>query len=209
MESKLIEFNYIKFLGVIIDDKLSWTSHIQYICSKISKGIGIIAKARKYVNNRSLITLYYSFIYPYILYCIEVWGRATENCMKPLYILQKKIVRMIDSAPFSSNSLPIFKKFNILTVGQVYHYRVGLLMYKILHQMVPSFCVDMFVTNSNFHNYSTRHANFLRVPKYSKTSTQRSIKVSGIQIWNNIKLSIDTDIKISQFKKLLQNYVIT
>ena len=57
-----------KFLGVIIDSQLSWTSHINYICGKISKGIGIILKARKVFDKETLVTIYYSFIYPYLQY---------------------------------------------------------------------------------------------------------------------------------------------
>ena len=67
-----------KFLGVIIDDKLSWFNHVQYVETKISKGIGVIARARKILQKSSLIPLYYSFIYPYLSYCVEVWGNAAD-----------------------------------------------------------------------------------------------------------------------------------
>ena len=51
-----------KFLGVIIDNKLTWKEHISYICGKVAKGIGIISKVRKYLNKNTLLDLYYSFI---------------------------------------------------------------------------------------------------------------------------------------------------
>ena len=68
-----------KFLGIMLDSKLSWNSHIEYISKKISKGIGILCKARKYLPKNTLITLYYSFVYPYLNYCLEVWGKSTGN----------------------------------------------------------------------------------------------------------------------------------
>ena len=55
-----------KFLGVIIDNKLTWKEHVSYICGKVAKGIGIISKVRKYLNRNTLLDLYYSFIYPYL-----------------------------------------------------------------------------------------------------------------------------------------------
>ena len=70
--------NATKFLGVIIDDKLSWFNHVQYVETKISKGIGVIARLRKILQKSSLIPLYYSFIYPYLSYCVEVWGNAAD-----------------------------------------------------------------------------------------------------------------------------------
>ena len=69
---------HFKFLGVIIDSKLSWVDHIQFIKKKISKGLGILCKAIIVLKLRTLLTLFYSFIYPYILYCIEIWGSASK-----------------------------------------------------------------------------------------------------------------------------------
>ena len=50
-----------KFLGVIIDDNIKWTEHILKIKQKISRGFGVISKARKFLNSSTLVTLYYSF----------------------------------------------------------------------------------------------------------------------------------------------------
>ena len=63
----------IKFLGVNLDEKLTWFSHIQMIKSKISKGLGIIYKAKKCLPQHTLRTLYYSFIYPYLSLKFGEW----------------------------------------------------------------------------------------------------------------------------------------
>ena len=70
---------FTKFLAIgIIDEKLSFTRHISYIKNKISKAMGIIIKARKYLNKKSLVNLYHSFVFPYLTYCIEIWGNASD-----------------------------------------------------------------------------------------------------------------------------------
>ena len=84
-----------KFLGVIIDSKLSWKEHISYVCGKVAKGIGIISKVRKYVNKSTLLELYYSFIYPYLTYCNHVWGLSCKSYMDALVKLQKRAIRII------------------------------------------------------------------------------------------------------------------
>ena len=61
-----------KFLGVVIDEKLTFKDHIDYIRKKISKNIGIISKAKQYFDVHTQKTLYYTFIFPYLSYCIEV-----------------------------------------------------------------------------------------------------------------------------------------
>ena len=74
---------------------------------KIAKGIGIISKARKYLNINSLRTLYYSFLYPYFDYCIEVWGSATDSHIQTLIKLQKKAIRIISSLGYLSHTGPL------------------------------------------------------------------------------------------------------
>ena len=56
-----------QFLGIIIDDKLKWIFHISYIKNKISKGMGIILKARKVLKMKVLLQLYHSFVIPYLI----------------------------------------------------------------------------------------------------------------------------------------------
>ena len=68
-----------KFLGVIIDDDLNWSNHISYINSKIEKGIDIICTAIKFFSKSALINLNYVFIFPYLIYCFEVWGNALST----------------------------------------------------------------------------------------------------------------------------------
>ena len=61
-----------KFLGVQIDSKLTWKSHIDYIGKKLSKSLGIISKAQHVLKKDILINLYYTFAYPYLIYCNEI-----------------------------------------------------------------------------------------------------------------------------------------
>ena len=69
---------FTKFIGIIIDDKLKWIHHISYIKNKISKGMGIILKARKVLKRKVLLQLYHSFVIPYLIYCVEIWGNASD-----------------------------------------------------------------------------------------------------------------------------------
>ena len=87
--SLMIPVSFIKFLGVIIDDKLNFDNHISYIKNKISKGLGILIKAKKYLNRRILVNLYYTFVYPYLIYCVEIWGHACNIYLDPIVKLQK------------------------------------------------------------------------------------------------------------------------
>ena len=89
---KVNAVNYSSFWGVILDSDMSWFHHIQYIKNKISKGLGIMSKARKVFKETTLQTLYDSLTYPYLSYCVEVWGTADETKILSLVKVQKKSI---------------------------------------------------------------------------------------------------------------------
>ena len=96
--SQIEQVEATKFVGVYLDAKLSWNYHINYIDDKIAKSIGIISKAKRVLNTETLRILYYTFVYPYLHYGIEVWGCTSQSYLLRVYRLQKKIIRIIASA---------------------------------------------------------------------------------------------------------------
>ena len=89
-----------KFLGIIVDENLKWNHHIKHVTNKISKGVGIFYKARKHLNKQTLMNLYYTFVYPYLIYGVEIWGNTFKKYLDPLFKVQKKIIRIITFSPY-------------------------------------------------------------------------------------------------------------
>ena len=87
------EKDQVKYLGIMIDSTLN--NHIDNVSTKISKTIGLLYKIRYYVDVKIIKTLYYSLVFPHLIYGIEVWGSADESHLNKLLVLQKKIVRLI------------------------------------------------------------------------------------------------------------------
>ena len=70
----LIQSNVTKFLGVYIDEHLTWKYHINFVCKQIAKSIGILFRTRFYLSCKTKLMLYYTLIYPYITYCNSSWS---------------------------------------------------------------------------------------------------------------------------------------
>ena len=129
---RIEEVRQTKFLGVILDNKLNWHAHCDYICSKMSKGIGIIIKARKVFNEATLLSLYNSLILPYVSYCIHVWGRAYDTHLKHVLVLQNKAVRVIAGVPPRTNVDHFYLKLDIPPVRKIFVYTI----YKYIHVQI-------------------------------------------------------------------------
>ena len=77
--SLLNRANQVKYLGIIIDHKLNWVQHITYVKNKIAKGVGIMYKARRFLNKACLTNLYHTYIYPYLIYIVLRFGELLQN----------------------------------------------------------------------------------------------------------------------------------
>ena len=195
-----------KFLGVIIDNKLNWKPHIRYVGTKVAKGIGIILKARKVFNHETLSTLYYTFVYPYLNYCIHVWGRAYNTHLKDLSVLQNKIIRIINGIPPRTNVDHLYIQQNILSVNRLYYYNIGIFMYKFSNSMLPEMFDSFFSKIEDTHSYHTRQssAKHLYVNFRSTSRGQRSCIYSSAIIWNCILDNFNPECAIGLFKKQSQ-----
>ena len=197
-----------KFLGVIIDSHLKWMDHIHHIKKKISKGLGILYKAKRLLNPCTLLTLYYSFMYPYFLYCIEVWGNAANNSLLSLLKLQKRALRLIKSVPIRTTSEPLFKSLELLNVYKLYYFRVGMLMFKMAANKVPKCMHEFFKTTTEVHSRLTRQKDKLYLPFTRLEIVKKSIRYKGVTVWNNICDNIQTNCSLYCFKHKLKSYLL-
>ena len=85
----------IKYLGVMLDETVSFKYHIAYVCSRTSRNLGIISKLRYYVTLSQLKQIYYSLLYPYISYAILAWGRTYKTYIQNVQTKQNHTIRLI------------------------------------------------------------------------------------------------------------------
>ena len=128
------------FLGVFVDDNLSWKSHISLLASKLSKSIGIIHKSRFFLSTHSLRTLYNSMILPYLYYCNLAWCGTYKTNLQRIVILQKRVVRIVNNSTYDANTGPIFKKLELLKLHDIHLFQLGFLCFllRTLHSLLSS-----------------------------------------------------------------------
>ena len=108
--------SYIKYLGVLIDENLSWKNHLDCVITKISKTIGMIAKLRHFVPSSVLTNIYKSLILPYLTYGLVAWGNASKNYLNKIVVLQKRVLRLIYFVNREEHAIPLFVNAKILPI---------------------------------------------------------------------------------------------
>ena len=185
---------------------INWTGlHILRISAKkVAKGVGIILKARKLFDQETLLTLYYTFVYPYLNYCIHVWGKTYNVHIHDLIVLQNKAVRIVHGVPPRTNAQKLCFDSNILSLKRLYSYNINIFMYKFSKNMLPELFETFFSNVATIHEHDTRSARLNRIYIQFKGTTrgQKAFSYSGAYIWNFILSHIETDCAIGTFKKL-------
>ena len=175
---------YTKFLGVLIDENLTWNKQIHTLENKISSQIGIISRARKFINNDAMKLLYHAFVSPYLVYGNIVWGSVPQSKLKKLNNLQKRAIRIVTYSSRYSHSRPILISKKILNVFEINIYKTLIIMHSVHTQKAP-LCIT-----SNFqkivHKYPTRCSFFdfqysqFDLCKYNKYNLLNR----GPRLWN-------------------------
>ena len=193
---------------MFIDEKLNWKRHINYVSGKISRGIGIILKARKSLNRDSLITLYHSFIYPYYTYCNHVWGATYASNLRNLVLLQKRCVRIICNVKPREHTENLFKELGFLRFEDINKYMIGRFMHRWYNRKLPEMFNEYFEYVRDVHNYATRQSINLYVPYVRTNLGQSCISYRGPKIWNCIiNDKINGDSSEAVFSKMLKQAI--
>ena len=166
-----------------------------------------MSKASKYLQRKILLTLYYSYIYPYMIYCTEAWGNASNCHLDQLYKIQKKVIRLISFTNYDISSATTFKKFEILSLNQLVYNRIWVMMYKYFNHLLPPAVNDLYVCNNDVHKYSTRQKHLLYINKSNINVYAKSFGITSVRVWNALQSKIDVNVPISKLIKSSKNYL--
>ena len=198
-----------KFLGVLIDEKLSCADHIKSIKMKITKGTGILEKEKKYINLSTLVTLYHSFIYPYLTYCLEVWGGAGDVYLLSLFKLQKRVVRIMTSLPHRAHTESIFLDLKLLNIYQLYKQKIVLFMFKYIRGCLPKLFNNYYIRNVDIHSHVTRQKKIkLHTHKCRTSAAQKAIRCYSVILWNEFSSKVCFDVSSTCYKRALKTFLL-
>ena len=140
----------------MIDSNLSWKYHIESICHKISKSIGIIAKIRHYVPRRVLLSVYNSLIVPYLTYGICGWGNCALAFQRKIVALQKRALRLIYFSKSKEHAVPFFSNQIAFPCLAYFSEIVAIYCMISTDRTAPVSILNQFVKTSKIHNYRAR-----------------------------------------------------
>ena len=195
-----------EYLGVLLDNKLSWHDHIKNLQTKLAKFTGVFYRIRNFVPRKILIMLYNALVGSYLRYAVRAWGSASPNLCSCLQAAQNKVIRALLFLPPSSDVSQKFSELRIQNVENIFEHEVAKLIHSVYYKYCPSAFSNFFEVAS--HRYATRlrEYSFFSLMKPNTEFGKKSLKFFGVKIWfklpSVIKEIPKPEIFNREFKKL-------
>ena len=190
-------------------EHLTWKQHIAAGKRKVSIALFYIKEVRHMLPPDNLRTLYFSLIPPHLSYGITVWDNAGQNVIRPLTLVLKRAIRLINNASYYSHTGPTFKKLGILTLCDLFDYHSILFVYGYLSDKLPSSFSGCFPTNSDMPNSrATRQYKLFYVPNYPLNFSQRELIDLLPTLWNKLNELIPENASRSQTKRIIKSILL-
>lgn len=188
--------NSVRFLGIYIDQHLQWDVQLQYVCRKLNSACFSIRVLKDYLQKSTLLTVYYANFYSTLRYGVIFWGDSAGS--SEVFVIQKKIVRVILGMRSRDSCRGKFRQLNILTFSAVYIFECVVFLFKhfsLFEHLVPN------------HNHNTRTQN-LTVPSHRLTLTEKSPLYACVRFYNKLSPAIKHEKCLKVFKKNLFQHLI-
>ncbi len=183
---KINKVSNTKFLGVILDDKLNWKAHIEYLTKKLRSVTGAIRRIRGSIPADYYRLIYSALFDSHLSYGITIWGGAKKSLIEKLFVTQKHCIRILfgdldayldklstcartrefgrqklgSSFHCKEHTKPIFNRLKIMCVKNMHYYYSTIELYKIMKFRIP---ISLF-SRINLSNRDTSNVIILQQP---------------------------------------------
>ena len=149
--------NKAKYLGLHIDNNLTWKCQIENIKEKVSRVIGLLKFCKNFVSMKTLKDIYRSIVEPQLNYCCSVCGSSVITRIESLQKLQNRAARIATGCSYDAPSEPLRKDLGWLSVKKMVVKETSTMIYKSLNDLAPKYLSDLFVRLSDFHILELRN----------------------------------------------------
>ena len=188
---------------------MSWKFHLTELSKKLARTAGLFYKICHYAPKDTLMLLYHGLFASFLAYGSSVWGSTFTTCNDPIFILQKKVLKIITFNKVIASSAPLFGALQILKLSDIFKFQVTSFVYECLNNLAPIYFSKYFVSIHSVHNIGTRQSKKGDLFALRCNTTQcglRSIHYLGVRIWNSLPIEIRESLSLSIFKKKLKYF---
>lgn len=185
LDGQLVEFvSLFKYLGLLVDSRLTWDAHISEMCRKLAVVCGILCKLKRLLPVSVLMKIYFALAHSVFCYVPAAWGNASKKNIEQLQILQKRCLKQANKLQLRHPTSDLFGRVcpKVLSVNSIIRFNVCTFVHKAIHEQ--SYCTISFGRPS--HSYYTRGKSLLKPPFVKSSSGAKAVSVLGSKWYNSL-----------------------
>ena len=205
--TQLNRVDFTKSLGVLIDENLTWSNHINAISNKISSGIGSIKRISHCVPPATLHNIYHGLVQSHFDYCSVVWGNCAKTLSDKLQRLQNRAVRVLTHSTYDADANQLFKELGWDNLETRRQKLKAEMVYKSLNGLAPNYLSSKFNQRSDvITSYNLRDSdNKLAIPLPRTNHYKNSFAYSGAVLCNSLPSATRQATSLTNFRRFLIN----
>ena len=208
MNYKIERKSSVKFLGVILDEHLTWNQHINHVCNKLRSLFHVFYSIRRYLSKDNIKTLYYTLVYTRIKYGLAVYGHAGVTKLNKIQFLQNQLLKVLSSKKFRFSTDKLHNEFEILKIQDLLNQEILTFMFKYFANCLPPVFNNYYETLANTHGLNTRHGGNIRKVNHRTKIGALSIKIHGPELWNKLDNNLKSIQNVKGFKLMYKKSII-
>ena len=194
------------FLGILLENNLSWGTHIKLITSKLHRYCSVLYLTRNSLTKKSLLLIYHSIFYSQIVYCNVIWGGTYRVHIDKLIKIQKRFIRVMMYRSRYAHTQNDFINLKLLGIDYINKFFSIIFIYKSINNL--AYPLNYF-TFSNQHNHWLRNCNDLRLTLVGSTQSQSSPSYYTCHIWNNLPQVIRNIPTLNAFRLAVKRHLLS
>ena len=191
-----------KYLGVIIDQNLSWNTQVDYVKKKVIKSMYLLKRLRPYINQITALLFYKSVIQCQFDYCSTVWTNASKSYLSQLQTLQNRSLRIVMSVDYMFPSNRLYEALQLDRLDVRWAKLLACTMYRSVHKLCPPYLSNIFCFRESIYNTRSGPCK-LKLTQPKTNYGRRSFTYRGAKLWNVLERSVSTIASIESFKRHL------
>lgn len=184
----------VSLLGIVLDDRLTWATHVESLSHKLSKTIFLLRQLKTLISADILKMTYFSLFHSSIIYGVILWGNSPSSIR--IFRMQKKAIRILANKNRREHCRPFFVNYGIMPLPSIFIYCVLLEIHKN---------INTFSVASNIHEHNTRSSNLLRNERFRLTTSQQNSL--NLNLYNILPAHIKS-LSFYSFKVSIKKYML-
>ena len=207
LDKKIDKSSSIRFLGLTLDENLSWDQHINELSNKLKSLFHIFYNIRDFLRESDIKTLYYTLVYSRIKYGISLYGQAAQNKIQKIQVLQNQLLKVLSNKKRRYSTEKLHREFDILMVQDIKNHEILTFVHNYFYNNLPPVFDDYFIKFN--HRYNTRNVNnSYQIKSHNTDTAALSVQIDGSKQWNKLNNELKLIPKRKNFRKKIKKSLV-